>query len=70
MPLISYDSSELLRDRKGLEISVTYALPTCYSQVRLRLLPRGSCLGYGNALSIGLLASVKKAFLCTGPSWT
>jgi len=30
MLLISYDSSELLKDRKGLEISVTYTLPTRY----------------------------------------
>jgi hypothetical protein len=52
MLLILFNFSELLRDRKELKISVDHASPTHHLQVRLRLLPCGSCLGGGSTLSI------------------
>ena len=68
MLLTSSSFSEHLRDRKELKSSsATHTSPTHHPQVCLRLLPCGSCLGFGSAVSIIYQHRSRKLFFARDP---
>lgn len=68
MLLTSSSFSEHLRDRKEFKSSsATHSSPTRHLQVCLRLLPCGSCLGFGSAFSIIYQHRSRKLFFARDP---